>query len=204
LGLAELETDYFLGLIQLERAGTTALKTVVRKQLKRIRDQALELSNRLPQDGLLTEEDKAIFYSNWFYSGIRLMTSIPRFGKQAAIAAQLGLPKGRVAEVVEFLLSRGLCIEEKGEIRVGPSRIHLESTSPHVTRHHTQWRLKALEKQPQMSERDLVFTAPLTVSAQDAAKIRERMVQLIEEVSQTVGRSEPEQLNCLNIDWIQI
>jgi uncharacterized protein (TIGR02147 family) len=202
LGLAELESEYFLGLVQLERAGSEALRTILRRQLRRLKEQAQQLSRRLPQDKRMSEEDKAIFYSNWYYSGVRILTSLTSCNSVETIAKRLGLPGQLVAGVVDFLVSRGLCVETKGKLEIGPSRIHLESSSPHVARHHTQWRLKTLERLPHLSEADLVFTAPLTVSSEDAAKIREKIMQLIEEVSKTVKDSEPTQFHCLNIDWV--
>src|ERR1700758_5240240 len=76
LGLSSLETEFFLALIQLERAGTEELRAIFRGQLKRLKEQSKELKHRVPKDIALSENQKAVFYSSWAYSAVRLATSI--------------------------------------------------------------------------------------------------------------------------------
>ena len=64
-GLSELETEYFISLVQLERAGSERYREILRKQIAELKDKAQDLSRRLPPAQILSEENKAIFYSNW-------------------------------------------------------------------------------------------------------------------------------------------
>lgn len=44
-----LETDYFLKLVQYERAGSETLNSIYGRHLKQIRNQANEIINRVPE-----------------------------------------------------------------------------------------------------------------------------------------------------------
>ncbi|MGZ3695696.1 MAG: hypothetical protein ACXWQO_16430, partial [Bdellovibrionota bacterium] len=68
LGLTEEESDFFLLLIQEDRAANTALKKNLARQKEKLRNQARQLENRLIGENKLSEEKKAIFYSDWLYS----------------------------------------------------------------------------------------------------------------------------------------
>lgn len=204
LGLNELEIDFFVTLLEHNRAGTVKLRKLKERRLEELRKRSNQMLSRLPPSKILGEKDKALFYSNWYYSGIRLLTSIPRYRNIDAITGYIGLPKGLIRRVVEFLLSTGLCVEKNGEIEVGPLRTHVEADSPLVTRHHVNWRLKAIEHFPTLSDDELAFTLPMTISVKDVPVIRERIGKLIEDVSGIIERSNPEKLVCLSIDWFDV
>lgn len=204
LGMGELESDYFLTLVEVERAGSAKLKRMLDKRLKQLKTQAKQVSSHLPRAKVLTDEDKAIFYSDWYYSGIRLLTSLPKYQNRDALAVFLSLPPSIIGKAVEFLLRTGLCEEESGRLRMGSSRTHISPDSPLVYRHHTNWRLKAMQRFPAVSEDEIVFTAPLTIARADVPAVREVITELIEKVSRIVEHSEPERLACLNIDWVGI
>jgi uncharacterized protein (TIGR02147 family) len=204
LGLSELESEYFIQLVGLERAGTHKLKERIRAKLRRIREQAHELDERLPHDHQLDESARAQFYSQWYYSGIRLLTSIDGFNRIDAIADHLQISPTRVRMVVDFLLRHGLCVEDSGKIRMGPKRTHLESSSPLVSRHHANWRLKGVQNNEELRPEELFYTGPMTLSLHTMANIREDLVKLLERTIAKVEPSAPEHLACLNIDWFLI
>ena len=205
--LNEMETEYFLALVQWERAGSVALKKIVQAQIAKIREQARELKHRLPQDTRLNEADQAIFYSNWYYSGARLASSLPHSQDLDSIARLLDLSPMKVRRVLDFLVSRGLCIEQGGTYGLGPNRVHVGADSPLVTRHHVNWRLKAMQRFEGIgpgSKDELAYTGPMTLSHQDAARVRARIVELTDEISKMVIQTKPERMACLNIDWVKI
>jgi uncharacterized protein (TIGR02147 family) len=205
LGLSALESEYFLLLVNLERAGSEDLKQMLRLQGQKIRAQAKDLVNRVPREKILTEEQKAVFYSSWFYSGIRLATSIPRYDNVDALADRFQMPREKVRAVVDFLLATGLCAESDGHLQMGSKTTHLEHSSPLVLRHHANWRLKALARHESLGDKELAYTCPVSVTLEDQIKIREMLAEFIEKFLKRVVASDPaEQLACLNIDWFGI
>jgi uncharacterized protein (TIGR02147 family) len=203
-GLSENETDYFLLLVQLDRAGSHKLKLQIERQISQHQEKAQELVHRLQSKKQLSEEQRAIFYSDWSYSAIRQLTAISGFDSPESIANYLKLPIRRIREALQFLLESGLCIEEKGKVKIGPQSTHLESSSPWVRTHHTNWRLKAVENLPADQGLKLHYTCPMTLSARDAAKIRSVLVKMLEELDPIIEPSPSEELFCLNIDWFNV
>ena len=204
LELTEAETDFFLLLTQLERAGNPALKKNLRRQLAAAKAKSEELVHRLKAEVRLREEERATFYSDWVYSAVRQLTAIPGFDSVEKIAAQLGLPRKRVKQVVDFLLATGLCVEKNGKLAVGPKSTHLEASSPWVRVHHVNWRHKAIEHVMDAEESQLHYSAPMTLSAADARKIRELIVKFLESVDSVVEPSPSEELHCINVDWFRV
>lgn len=142
--------------------------------------------------------------ANWYNSDIRLITSIDGYQNAKAIAQYLKLPRATVNRAIEFLLQTGLCVEKNGQIHMGPSSTHLEANSPLVHRHHTNWRLKAIEKMENMSAEDLCLTMPCSVSHKAQKEIRKEFVNFIERITQIIDEGPEENLMILNMDWLKI
>jgi len=204
MGLNALETDYFLKLVQLERAGSETLKALFRRHLKQLHVQSSEVKSRVPEAEDLSESDRAIFYSSWQYSLVRLLTSIPEFRTKEKIAAHLGLSISRVQEILDFLTSRRLCKESRGQYQRTEKNTHVEASSPLAIRHHQNWRAKSLELQEQMTKEDLAFTAPVSISKADIEKVRKILLSAISDIAKTVDASGAEEVSYLGIDWIKI
>lgn len=203
IGFTEIERDYFLVLVHKERAGTHELKLVYEKQLQTLNAAAQALKNRVKHQKF-TEEDKATFYSQWYYSAIRLGISIPQLNNISGIAQHLNLERPLVAKVVEFLLKNKLIIEADGRLEIGPQVTHIGHDSPFVNRHHSNWRLKSLQAMEKITEADLYYTGPMALSKDAADEIRKKLVELVEKATKIAAPSNSEVLRCLNIDWFRI
>ena len=81
---------------------------------------------------------------------------------------------------------------------------HLEKGSPHLSRFQKDWRLIAIEHAQKLSEDELMFTGPVTLSKSDFLKLREQLVQNIKDFLKVVHPSEAEEIACLNIDWFWV
>lgn len=204
LGLSDLESDYFSLLIQFSRAGSHKLKNKISHQLEKMRQVALNLKSRVVQDLEMSAEAKSRFYSNWYYSGVRLSSSIDGLNTVEALAKYLRLSRARVREVLEFLVQYGLCVEKAGLYSMGPRRTHLEASSPLVSRHHANWRLKAIEHLDDVASEELFYTGPMAVSDLVMSEIRKDLVDLIDHMVKKVGDSPSENLACLNIDFFKV
>lgn len=203
-GLNDLETEYLLKLVELERAGTERLRVTLKKQMSRLLDKSKELSAVVPGKRSLSEEEKAIFYSNWFYPGIWALTSIPGYQTSDAIARYFDLPKLLVNRVILFLVSTGLCAGENGSLRPGTTYVHLESDSPFIARHHASWRQKAMERHATLTDSEIAYSSPMSLSKEDAQRIRKLIVGWVDQANKIRDPSPCEALYFLNIDWISI
>src|SRR6185312_6453638 len=109
LGLNSDATEFMMRLLAHEKAGTRDLRLYHQKALRELKRRATEVKNRVAEFRELDDTAKSIFYSDWIYSAIRLLTSIPRFKTADAMAESLGLGRAQVNEILEFLVSVGLC-----------------------------------------------------------------------------------------------
>ncbi len=116
----------------------------------------------------------------------------------------LKLPRSVVAQAVSFLLETGLCIENKGKIRIGPQSTYIGNDSAMVVRHHLNWRLKLMNQLSTPRDHELAFTGPAVISQQACIEIKKKILALIDEWGQEVDQEKEEKLVCLNIDWFEI
>ncbi len=203
LGLNQLESDYFLNLVSEERAASVKLKAAIKRQRQKLLQQAKALSSHFPKGKSLSDGEQAIYYSQWYYSAILLLTQIPGFHTAEAIARQLGLTLTNARQAIDFLLRVGLVSEKAGKLKCEQTWMIVSRHSPHVLRHHTNWRLKALECLPTLDDDELALTGPVTLSKADCAKVKRLIERLSAEVSKVVEDSPEETLMCLNIDFFR-
>lgn len=204
LGLNALETQYFLLLVQRSRAANTQSRKFFTTQIQELRQRALNLSERMPIKRVLEPKDQAVFYSDWYYSGIRLLTALPGGHTVESIAQQVNLPNSLVKRVLEFLVETGLVQENQGTFSIGEAQTYVGADSMFLNRHHINWRLKLLEEIHQSQPIDLRFTNTVTLSKADFMLIREKLVQMITEFRAQTAPSKAESLACLTLDWILI
>ena len=199
------ETDFFLLLIELGRSGSHTLTEILKRQLGERRKARKLLGNRVTPTQELTEEQRAIYYSNWLYSAVKNLSAIREFGNVREIAKHFKVELHHIQKIVKTLVDAGICVEKNGRIEPGVQSTHLAADSPLVNRHHANWRMKAIERHPFLnSTEELAYTAPMTLSGKDAARIRRILVELVEKTDKIVTPSESERLFCMNLDWFEI
>ena len=204
VALGARETDFFLLLVDFERAGSHRLKELLKTRVDRERADARKVSSRIETDRELDSETRATYYSSWTYTGVRNLTAIPGFDNVEALALKLALPKPVVARVVEFLVENGLCkLDAKGALTYGPMWTHVNSDSRLVVKHHQNWRVRALTKMEETRGDDLYFTSPMSMLFETAQDVRARLLEIIAEVQTAVKPSPSEVVRCLNLDWFE-
>ena len=200
-GIYDLETDYFMNLVQANRAGTKPLRDFFKRQQTELKEKLLHLKNRINVDRLLTTEESAKFYSSWIYSAIRVYCSIGSSKSKAEIGDHFQLKSKELNEAVDFLLSAGLLkINDQGYV-VGPQRTHAAFGTPFLKSHLQNWRVKALESAHALSQEELMYSSCLSISKNDFAKLRERLAETVKEVNETVKYTEPEEMVVFILDW---
>ncbi len=203
IGLTDIERDYFLLLVQKDRAGSDKLKKVLQIQIENLAASALSLKNRIKHQKF-SDEDKSIFYSQWFYSAIRLGTSMPNLNNIGSIAEYLNLDRILVSKVITFLLKNKLILENQNGFSMGPQVTHVGHDSPFVNRHHTNWRIQSLKAMEKNKDTDLFYTGPMALSNKMTKEIHQTIIEVIEKTTKKVAASDSETLRCLNIDWFSI
>lgn len=203
IGLNEKETEYFLLLVEHQRAGGFKLKKILEKKLEREQQAGALLQNRLRKDRQLSDEEKMQFYSSWMYSGIRLLSALPEMTDALVISQRLNIPLSTVNSVVNFLIEKNLCTLKDNKLTYGTYSTHVGKDSPFVVKHHQNWRVKGFHSMELRRDEDLFFTQPMALSFEAAEKVRLMLPGIIEQIHAIAGPSESETVRCFNVDWFE-
>jgi len=201
MSLTEIENDYLHFLLLQNRAGTKEVRAFYQKKLDEILKRRLQLQERIKEHRQLTDQERAIFYSSWIYSAIRLFTACNEGQTLDQLSEKFQLSKSKADEILSFLCVTGLCKFENGKYHMGNKHIHVPANSPFVVRHHTNWRLRAITSLENTMNEEMNFTAPMSISKKDFPVIREKIVKLIQEVVEIAKASDAEDLATLTIDF---
>jgi uncharacterized protein (TIGR02147 family) len=202
LQLTDFETDYFYLLVEYDKAGTHKNKNYYRKKINQAQNEAKKLSKRIEHEKSLNDTDRAVFYSSWVYPAVHLYLGIKPSGFSIEeVAERFDISRPRSAEILQFLLRTSLAIETGGKYKPGVQSTFVEQGSPHLIKHHSNWRIKAIEKSESITNNEMMFTAPISISKKDFGIVREKAVQFIKEVSKIVEKSEAEEIAQFNLDW---
>ena len=205
LELTPAETKYFQLMLQYQLASNHNYKSHLAEEMKINKQEAKELINRLPQDDVLDEETKTRFYSDWVYSGIRLLCDIKEINNAEQIANILELEADSVRSKLAFLIEKNLVLRTENGLEVGPKRIHLDKDSPLAKYIHMNWRLKSLQDLSNNQSSDgMRITVPCTSSLSDFEELKQNLRSCLNDFYKKLPESKSESLQCLCIDLFPI
>ncbi len=205
LKLNDLEKDYFLTLVEIDRAGDHQLKKFLQLKIKKMQNEFSQTKTRVQNYTALSESDQALFYSQWYYSAMRLTCGLNQKNTRQSLSENLNLPINLTNQVINFLVAKNLVIEmPDGRLDRGPQNTFITADSPLISRHHMNWRMKAMENHPRLTDDELAFSAPMTLAEKDLPEIKKMCQELIQQISQKISNSPSEVLTCLNIDWFRL
>ncbi|HWU42466.1 MAG TPA: TIGR02147 family protein, partial [Bdellovibrio sp.] len=111
----ELETEYFLELIQYSKAGTQELRAYCAHRLEKLKSEQSELSSKFKSTGKLSEEQQSVYYSSWLFAAIHVLTSVPSYRTEAALSQRLMIPPTQVAATLSQLEKMKLVTKRSGK-----------------------------------------------------------------------------------------
>lgn len=202
-GHTKLEQDYFIILINLDRAGNEPLRKYWLEKKSQIEFQKNKLGQRFEKHRELTQEQRAEFYSSWIYVAVWVATAVENKQSISQIAERFKISREQAETVLMFLAEAGMCVEKEGYFSMNESHVHVPNESFFVTKHHMNWRMKAIQKMDTRAESELFFTAPMSIAKKDFLLIREKVTRMIKEIVDTAKDSQAEDVVCLNIDFFK-
>lgn len=205
LELTETESEYFQLLVKIERAGTQTYKQHLKEKLNEMREQVQKVSKRFTKTDELNDQQKAVFYSSWIYSAIRLFCSTKEEGRSLEDVMQyFHISRTRAAEYLEFLVSCHLCENKKDLYQMGNQRTYIDRGSIYFLKHHLNWRMKSIERSETATSDEKLYTVTMSVSHEGFLKIKDEISKLLNEVLKVSNTTDPEKLVCFNCDFFQI
>jgi len=192
-----------VALLQRDRAPSPGLRNILNRHVQRLRAQVRSEEQLDRNITSLREEEKQVFYSHWHHMSVWLLTAIPDFASVEKISRHLNLPLARIREIVEFLVRVGLCSDDRGNLKINIKRTLVTKGSPMLSRHHTNWRLRAIDILQMETPNSIFYTHPMTISETDGKTIRAILINAISAVEPLIEPSPSEKTFCLNIDWFE-
>jgi uncharacterized protein (TIGR02147 family) len=200
----EDETHFFMLLVQWGRAGSQRLEKYYRTQIEEILARRKLISERIGEAKSLSELDQTLYYSAWYYSAVHVLTAIPRFHDQDSIARALGISRQVTSEALEVLLRAGLVTQSNGKWKCTSARIHLNKNSPMISKHHANWRLKALQELDQRRPENLHFSGTWSFAEKDVDRIRSVLLESIERAEPILRDSKEETAFGIGLDFFRL
>ncbi len=202
-GLSREESEYLVMLVAHNRADTPELRAFYDRILIERSNRRRQFKSRLKIDETLSKEDRARYYSHWYYAAIHMLMLIPQPWTRQAIADRLRLPKKRVIEALDFLLEKGIIEKKEGRFRTSQSLLHLEVDSPLVAQHHRNWRLQAMQAFERDEANAFHYSGAVVCAEKDLAKIQDKLMRCLQECIGMIRESKDEKLAILCMDWFE-
>jgi uncharacterized protein (TIGR02147 family) len=203
-GLTDDQTEYFLVLVSIGRAGTEDLKEVLKRQARRLQAQHRTLNHRIKTKNELSPEAKSTYYGHWYYAAIAIALTVPKFQTKDALSSHFKLPLAKVSEILEFLVSSRLAVHQSGRYKAGDAWIHLGEQSDLVTKDHINWRLKTIQSLESKTPLDLHYSSVVSLSREDFLVIKAKLIQAIEEARGIIKDSKEEFVGSLLVDFFEV
>jgi uncharacterized protein (TIGR02147 family) len=204
LSLSSDETNYFFLLVQRARAGSADLTAFYTQQIEAFRRRRELIAERIQVKTGMSAEDQMTFFSSWHFAAVHVLLNISSFQNRAAIAKHLNLPLEVVGNCVDFLVRVGLATEKDGVLQSGVARLHLSKDSPMIAKHHTNWRMRAIESLDRERPKDLHYSSVISVTRKNAAKIREQILRVIESTEPLLSEAHEEAAYVFTIDLFEL
>ncbi len=198
------EVHFFLLLVHLARAGSVDLEIYYKQQMAAILSARNEIRERIRVKRTLSLEMQETYYRSWLFAAIHIMLSVPKFRAADAIAKHLGVPTDTVINCLDFLRANGLAKGTNSNLEIGAARIHLSKESPYLAKHHTNWRIRAVTTLDLPRAENLHYSSVISLSRQDALRVREIFLKAIESTEPILQKSKEEDVFCLAMDFFQV
>lgn len=198
------EGEYFIFLLLKGRSENPKLKSRFEKKIQSMRDQRLSIKTRLNAKDEINAKDREKFYSSSIYGAIHVLCSIPKYQNMNSICEITRLSKKRVSEIIDFMLRLGILKQEKEKIISQNNHIHLGNDSDLILKHHANWRLHTLSHLQFVDKNDLHYSACLSLSKDDAFKIKESILQNLKNNVDVISKSKEEEAYVMSIDFYNL
>jgi len=205
LSLNENDRDYLLLLIQKSRAGSQELKNHFQKQLDRRVAHRNEIKNRVARDKKnLTEPDLLMYYGAWYHTAIHMMIRNPEIKEPKTIAQLLGIDLRIVSSSLEMLEKLGFIEKTKSGWKQLQQSFHLGKRSPAQRQQHTNWRMEAIRALPNARDKDIHYTAVMSIDSKAAEEIRGIVLKALGNCDAPIRDAKDEEVHAFTIDLFRL
>lgn len=194
------EAEFFLLLVSRDRAGTTSLKKHFETQIETVLKKRQLVVERLGRTKEISEEAKGVYYSSWVYAALQVACTVQHLRTRRTLSDYFSLPVELVGNTLDFLEKNGLLHKEGDQYSPTQMWLRLDRTSPHIVKHHANWRQKAIQNLEVQTDEDLHYSGVFSLDAKTAALIKDRTLEFIKSQLKDISAAPEEDLYVFAID----
>ncbi len=198
------ESDFFLLLVGNDRAATASLKKHFETQIGNILKKRMRVMERLGRKAEISHETKGVYYSSWLYSAAHIGCTISRLRTRKALAQELKVPTEVLGKVLDFLEENNLLRREESAYVPTESWVRLDKESPHIIKHHTNWRLKAIENLEIQTDKDLHYSGVFSIDKKTALRLKDQFLDFLKAQLKEFEAAKEEELFVIGVDFFQL
>lgn len=199
------EKKFFMILLNQARAGSALLKEFYELEKLDFLQRRKRLKEKLEKKYFLDQDQISKYYSNWFYSAIHVLLSIPDFQSPQALIEYLPLPENKILEALGFLIETGLATKKGEKYVLGKSSIEKpEKNSDSYKSFLKNWRNQAIISTDIGKKDNFHNSIIFSISKKDAEKIRGLIEDFYKTVDKIIPDSKEEDIKILSVDFFGI
>jgi len=203
MNLNDTETDYFLTLVDLDRASTLQLKKRLQKKIDELKREGRKLASSIKTDSLVSEEKSVRYYSTWLYPAIHVACMVKAL-RADEIAKQFHLAESAINESLHELNKLGLLVKEGMHWKATSTNVHLRADHPAAKVAHVAWRNRTIQHLFEGHQDGLHYSAVHCLSRSDLEKLHAQLKKAILDCRNTIEKSPSEALAVFCVDWYQL
>lgn len=205
--LNPLESEYLLTLVEYTKCQHQLLKERYENRLQELKAKVKVLSEHLKPE-LMVENQPSLqrYYSSWTYGAVHAGISIPQYKNNLKKLAQdLGISYLQLTSTLHHLVQDGILKEtDKGSFDLLNTNLHISSRSPQIIQHHLNWRSKCSDIIQRGAPTGVNYSSIVSLSSEDAEKVREKIFQFIGEIKSIIKKSPEEEVYTFCVDFIDV
>jgi uncharacterized protein (TIGR02147 family) len=202
--LSNSETNYFLKMVELERAGNFNYKKRIKGEMLKIKVANENLAERFQEESIGHEEKELLYYSNWHWSAVHILTDVSKYQTSKKISERLSIDETVIRNCLETLARFGL-VKKEGEMwQINSGSVHLSKNSPMNSVQHSNWRGRAALDSQNPNTDGIHYTMVQSISLADFEKIKVILFNAIDSYRKVADQSPPEEVTCLAFDFFKI
>ncbi len=213
LNLDEEQTSFLLLLVQMQRAGTKALKNILQKQLDTLRKKHMfthidmqdtsEALKNIPNSATTT------FYAFWHHFAIHMLLMNPKNQSVSVIANRLNISESTVHQSIKLLHELDV-IERKGNHwQVKARNVFWDSRENESIRNflrqtHSYWRQRFALQVHHPREEDYKQLILLSIGEKDFPRIKEELNKAANKIREIAVNAPDEDVFVIGMDAIRL
>lgn len=203
--LNEEETEFFINLVNRDRAGSAEAKAHFDKMIKRQLEERSNLKKRWHTTNTLELEPGLQYYETWIPQAIHILSQIDQYQTIDAISSALKVDRTKTVDILKMLDTIGLIEFQNGKVKTIVDSIHLEKKSPLHAKFLANWRLKAIEDLSYGRDQSGInYSSVVSLSEEAQLKIKSIILRHLEETRDLIIKSKSEKLCVYNLDFYSL